>query len=708
MTATATAPTPATSEQEVKEPLFALVGNPNCGKTTLFNALTGLRQKIGNYPGVTVERKEGRMFTQHGKPIRLLDLPGTYSLAARSPDEAIAQDVLFARREEVPALDGVVCVVDASNLERNLYLVTQIIELGLPVVVALNMIDEAESHGRKIDIKRLEHELGVPVIPTEAHRGKGVIPLRLTLSRPIERSTRWTPIRTAWVLPALAEIGEKLSRPAEVPHDRVESEAAMLLVDGVPADPRGLEEDIPHEAREAARRWQETLGKTRPEWRAELVSARYQRIEQLSQEVTQMGESRISWTDRIDRFLLHPVFGGVVLAGVLAALFYAVFKLAVPLMDGIDAFMGWLGDSTGAVLPEGLFRDLILDGVIAGVGGVLIFLPQILLLFLFIGILESTGYLARAAFMLDRVMGKVGLQGKAFIPLLSSYACAIPGIMAARTIESPRDRLATIFIAPWMSCSARLPVYLVLIAALVPSGPNAPLIQASLLWGLYILGTAGAFALAWLLKKTALRGEGGHLALELPPYRWPQAGYVAREMLDRSMLFVRRAGTIILALSILLWVFMTFPHHGIDDPTERLDQSFAGQFGQAIEPAIEPLGYDWKIGLGLIASFAAREVFVSTMAIVYAVGDDTDEEQGLLRAMRNQTDAEGNLIFTPLTLISLMVFFIFALQCLSTVAIVKRETNSWTWTVAQLLVMTGTAYVGALLVYQGGRLLGFS
>lgn len=708
MTSPVVEPTAAAVPNPAPEPFFALVGNPNSGKTTLFNALTGLRQKVGNYPGVTVERKEGRFFTQHGKPVRLLDLPGCYSLAARSPDEAITQEILFGWRQDVPALDGVICVVDAGNLERNLYLVTQIIELGLPVIVALNMMDEAKRRGVAVEARRLEQELGVPVVPMEAHQGKGIIPLRLALSRKVEPSRAWRPVRTAWILPALAAIADQLDPDSRLSRSQAEAEAALLLVDGIPEVVRQGREPVSEAVTAEVQRWQGELTQVRPNWQADFVAERYRRLEELAHAVVGEGMASASWTDRIDKVLLHPVWGGSALAAALWLLFYSVFELAVPFMDGIDTVTGWVSETAQRLVPAGLLQDLIVDGIIAGVGGILIFLPQIILLFFFISLLESTGYLARAAFMLDRFMSRVGLQGRAFIPLLSSYACAIPGIMAARTIDSPRDRLATIFIAPWMSCAARLPVYLVLIAALVPDGAHQSAIQAGLLWGLYVLGTLAAFALAWVLKKTTLREKGGGLALELPPYRWPQPKYIFREMVERSMIFVRRAGTIILALSILLWVLMTFPNYQAEDPSEKLQSSFAGQVGQAIEPTIEPLGYDWKIGLGLMASFAAREVFVSTMSIVYAVEEGVDEEQGVVDAMRNQVDEAGNLVYTPLTLASLMVFFVFALQCLSTVAIVKRETNSWTWPLAQLVVMTGAAYLFALIVYQGGRALGWS
>jgi len=476
--------------------------------------------------------------------------------------------------------------------------------------------------------------------------------------------------------------------------------------------------------------WRQRLDRDIPGWRSEIITKRYAFIGELLREcLHRFNPHRRSWTDRLDHVLLHPFYGILSLCGVMGLLFYSVFRLAVPFMDLIDASVGALGDLVADIMPPGQLESLLVDGIIGGVGGVVIFLPQILMLFFFISLLENSGYMARAAFILDRIMSKVGLHGRSFVPLLSSYACAVPGIMATRTIESVKDRLVTILVAPFMTCTARLPVYLVLIAALLPTGEHRALKQAGILFGLYFLGTVTALLFGLIFKKTLLRGVTPTMVLELPVYRLPQPRSVLMEMWDRSKLFLQRAGTVIFALSIILWFAMNYPQPhdtGADvavgttsevapetpveaevSGEELLEYSLAGRLGHAVEPFFAPLGYDWKISVGVIASFAAREVFVSTMAIIYSV-DDEEDTDSVVDAMLGQRRSDGSPLFTPLTCLSLMVFFVFALQCMSTVAVVKRETNSWFWPVFQVLYMFAVAWGASFFIYQGGRLLGFS
>jgi ferrous iron transport protein B len=694
----------------------ALLGNPNSGKTTVFNALTGLRQKVGNYPGVTVERKEGTAFTQHGKPLRIIDLPGSYSLHPRSPDERILVDFLLGRIPGERAPDVVLCLVDASNLERNLYLVTQILDLGFPTIIGLNMVDIAHRRGLKVDAERMSRELGVPVVPLEAHRDKGIIELRLLLGGLDLPKARAVVPTVDLVEEAARELAPSFQRPGMTPGFALAEARLSLATDEERLGQLGL-----GPAMTRLRLWRQRLDREIPGWRSEIITTRYAFIGELLREcLHRFNPHRRSWTDRLDHVLLHPLGGILSLALVMALLFYSVFRLAVPFMDWIDAGVGALGGLVADLMPDGRLESLLVDGVIAGVGGVVIFLPQILMLFFFISLLESSGYMARAAFILDRVMSKVGLHGRSFVPLLSSYACAVPGIMATRTIESVKDRLVTILVAPFMTCTARLPVYLVLIAALLPEGEHRAWKQAAILFALYFLGTVTALLFGLLFKKTLLRGMTPTMVLELPVYRVPQPRAVLMEMWDRGKLFVRRAGTIIFALSILLWFAMNYPQPIPPEDAgegeaivvapsadELLEYSFAGRLGHAVEPLFAPLGYDWKISVGVIASFAAREVFVSTMAIIFSVEDGEDADS-MVGAMVSQRRADGSPLFTPLTCFSLMVFFVFALQCLSTVAVVKRETNSWFWPGFQIVYMLAVAWLSAFAVYQGGQLLGFS
>ena len=649
----------------------ALAGNPNSGKTTLFNAVTGMRQKVANYPGVTVEKIEGS-WSAGPRTHRVIDLPGLYSLDAASPDEQIAKEVLLGRVEGVPGIDVVVAVVDATNLERHLYLVTQLAECGLPIVVALTMVDLAEKVGIVIDEGEMGRALGVPVVTVKAHLGGG--------------------------LAALASAVEKVAAEKLLPEVKWK------------VDELSIHESIGSSALKSQ------------------IFARYNFISEVFQSsVKNGGVPERVLTTRIDSVLTHRFFGPVILVAVLLLVFQTIFSWASIPMDLLDGAFGSLGEFVRDRMPAGILQDLVVDGVIAGVGGVLIFLPQILLMFLFISILEDTGYMARAAFLLDKLMSRIGLHGKAFLPLISSFACAIPGIMATRTIENSRDRLATIMIAPFMSCSARLPVYSLMIASFFASQQVFGFISlgALLMLAMYGLGIVTAIIAAFIMKKTVLKSDPSPFVMELPPYRMPNLRGVVQQMVTRGSLFVKNAGTVILAISIVLWALTYFPRHEGSHPdgdavtmsagqsegdevteSHRLEDSYAGSIGKAIEPVLEPLGFDWKIGVGLLASFAAREVFVSTMSIIYNV-DSEGDEGSLASVLQAERRSDGSPVWTPLTAVTLMVFFVLAMQCMSTIAVVRRETNSWGWTGFMIFYMTGLAWLAAFATYQGGKLLGY-
>lgn len=689
----------------------ALAGNPNCGKTTLFNALTGLRHRVGNYAGVTVERREGRL---PGTEVTVLDLPGTYSLSARSPDEEIARDVLLGRYPPEPEL--VVVVVDASNLERNLYLLSQVMDIGLPVILCLNMVDVAERMGLHLDVAELERELGVPVIPTVASRGRGVDALKKRLHEPppplpVRRWRVPEAMKTEVTDLAHALVEERLCKP----------EGAFFLALSLLSHP---------DAAEGTRRSGAEAAAQHPRVRTMLdaafrrmeaadldpgsapVEARYAWIQEVCERATHQGELPVTWSDRFDRIATHRVWGFVLFFALMAFMFQAIFTWSALPMGWIEAAQNWLGDRVGSLLPAGDLRSLVVDGVIAGVGGVVIFIPQIVFLFLFLGLLEDSGYMARAAFVMDRVMSRVGLHGKSFIPLLSSFACAIPGIMATRTIENKRDRMVTILVAPLMSCSARLPVYTLLIAGFIP---------AVRLWGflslpavvmvsMYLLGLVAALLMAALFKRTLFRGEAPLFLIELPPYKLPSPKTVLAQTWERASHFVKRAGTVILAISILLWFSMKYPGSPSQNSSERLRHSAAGRAGRLLEPVIRPFGMDWKVGIGILGSFAAREVFVSTMAIVYNVQDDDEAHQSVSvrTRMREERDpTTGQPRFTALSAAALMVFYVLAMQCVSTMVVVRRETGSWKWPLFQWTYMSGLAWLAATLVFQVGRLFGF-
>jgi ferrous iron transport protein B len=690
---------------------IAIAGNPNAGKTSLFNALTGLRQKVANYPGVTVERKEGVWALEGGQTARLIDLPGLYSLDASSIDERIARDVLMGRARGLPAPDAIIAVVDATNLARNLYLITQLLEYESPVVIALTMVDMAERRGIDIDVQRLRDLLGVPVVPVVAPQRRGLNELSRAVS---EAARHGATKRVQW----------RLSEQAE-------REIAALCDDGEagPAARRRVMEELygeelpPDQNRRAlilAAR--QRLQAHDPNWWQEPLLARYRFIERIIAEVERTKEAKRDLTMAIDSVITHRFFGPLILAAIMLLVFQTIFAWARVPMDLIDGAFGALAQAVHAYLPPGLFTDLLADGIVAGVGSVLVFLPQITLLFLFITLLEDSGYMARAAFIMDRLMRGVGLHGKAFVPLLSSFACAIPGIMATRTIENQKDRLATILIAPFMSCSARLPVYTLMIAAFFSDRRIFGFLSvgALLIMAMYLLGITVAVCVAWILKRTILRGPTPPLVMELPPYRLPNPLTILQTIWSRAWLFVRRAGTVILAISIILWALANFPRVAPEGDTmqtaadrsavesEQLKHSFAGRLGHLIEPVIAPLGFDWQMGIGLISSFAARETLVSTLSIVYNVGREADSSSpSLIEAIRKARRPDGRPAWTPLTAISMMVFFVLACQCMSTVAVVRRETNSWRWPIFMVLYMTALAYAAAFITYQGGRLLGF-
>jgi ferrous iron transport protein B len=683
-----------------------IAGNPNSGKSTLFNALTGLRQKVGNYPGVTVEKKIGRFTSSHGEPMDLLDLPGTYSLQTRSPDEAVARDVLLGRRGDTTAPDVILCVVDATNLERNLYLFAQLAELGLPMVVALNMADLAERNGIALDAKALAEKLGCPVVTTVASERKGLVELKQAVTRQLNgRSPNRAPIPEA-LEDAASTFGEILVSEQQLNPRFALAEALLLITATGDAALAGLPAKL-HPTLIHARR---AVAKAGVDRLSAAVNARYAWVQQIVAACThsRCGEGA-TISDRLDTWLTHKFWGWVFFLGIMGAMFFTIFKFAEVPMGWIQAAQAAVSSWLGTRIPEGDFHDLILNGVLAGVGGVVVFLPQILILFFFIGILEDSGYMARAAFIMDRLMNRVGLHGKSFVPLLSSFACAIPGIMAARTIDNAKDRLVTILVAPLVSCSARLPVYALMIAVLLPTGFGA-WHKAGVMLAMYLLSLSAAFGMAWLFRKTLFKGERSLLLLEMPPYRKPSLRVTLVRMWERAGIFLRRAGTVILAISVIIWALSTYPKPANPKatPGEALAASAAGKLGHAIEPIIAPLGYDWKIGVGIISSFAAREVFVGTMSVIYSIENGEEDTPALREAMLKEKRTDGSPVFTPLVCVGLMVFYVLAMQCLSTVAVVRRETNSWRWPLFQIGYMSLLAWVGAFLVFQVGHLLGYS
>lgn len=726
--------------------LIAIAGNPNAGKTTIFNALTGTRQKVGNYPGVTVERKKGQVRLPSGETVDVVDLPGCYSLAARSPEEQIAHDVLLDRIDDRRP-DKVVVVVDASNLKRNLFLATQLRDLGMPLVVALNMMDIARERGVEIVPEKLQEAIGCPVVTLVARRGEGIAELIAQLeASPCEqcgcgmpRFIDCMPKELEAPVQALSE-GLILSDLAD--DQTARSEALWLLVSSFDGED-AVKISGPRAA--LTRRVRNQFKLTSKQVRAIETSARYRYLKDLmflASCVSQDLPHRL--TNRLDSILLHKIFGPVIFVAVMAFVFQSIFSWAGPAMSGIELVVSKFSGLVDGLLPDSMLKGLVLDGAIAGVGNVLVFLPQILVLFLFIGILEDIGYMARAAFLMDRVMARVGLDGRAFLPLLSSFACAIPGIMATRTIAGRKDRLVTILVAPLMSCSARLPVYTLVIGTVFLA--QKPVLGVFTLGGLvlmsmYLLSIVAGVSIAALFKKTILKSPRPPLLLELPTYKLPSPKSLLLNMFDRGRLFVIRAGTVILAATVILWAVMIIPLHHTDtssfevaratiasntridresraadlgridgqEKAAKLENSLGGAMGKLIEPAIAPLGFDWKMGIGIIASFAAREVFVSGLAVVHGVGGADENSASLRDALKSEINPRtGEAAFTPLVGLALMVFFVLACQCMSTVAIVRRETMSWKWPAFMVAYMTVLAWLGAFAVFQGGKLLGFS
>ena len=763
-----------------KSAYVALTGNPNCGKTTLFNALTGLRAKVGNYAGVTVERKEGKLVGvqdggarhsvragsdtheggAHGvtRPtdIRVLDLPGTYSLSPNSLDEQVSRDVLLNRLPELPSPNLIVVVVDASNLQRNLYYATQVIELGHPTILALNMVDVAEENGHSINSFKLAELLGVPVLPIVASTGKGLPQLREKIVAMATASHEMKP-RLFCQLPGLFRIeatalADLLAKTYQERQLQATAEALLIL-----SNEKALASSTTHypqAIQDAVAASRKRLDAANVDWRGAPIEWRYARVAEIQQAVTiELAPPGETFSDKADRIVTHKVWGTLIFLAIMAVMFQSIFTFAEYPMTWLENGVTWAGNHVATAMPPGDLRDLLVNGVIAGVGAVVVFLPQILMLFFFIGLLEDTGYMSRAAFLMDRLMSRVGLHGKSFIPMLSSFACAIPGIMATRTIENRKDRLVTILVAPLMSCSARLPVYTLLIGACIPDKRVFGFFKLGgvTMLGMYLLGIVVALLMAWIFKKTLLKGETPMLIMELPPYKRPVVRVTLRHMWDRSKQFLTRAGTVILGINIVLWALMNYPTNkkmtaefetrrteitnsfntislttgtgsasnqlatlqeqlaavNLEEAGETLRHSFAGFAGRAIEPIIAPLGFDWKIGIGIVGSFAAREVFVSTMSTVYNASDADDNMKNLKETLQEQKRADGTPVYTALTAVTLMVFYVFALQCVSTVVVVRRETASWRWPLFQWLYMGALAWVLAFITYHGGKLMGW-
>jgi ferrous iron transport protein B len=713
-----------------RDAVVAVIGNPNTGKSTLFNALTGLSQKTANYPGVTVERHTG-ILRLDDEEVELVDLPGTYSLAAQSPDEIIATDVLLGHVESMNKPRAILVVADATNLRRNLFLVTQLAELETPMVLALNMIDLAERKGIRIDAERLAAALGVTVVPIIATTGQGIDAVRDALSTVHTRPPPPRPV----LMPAVDDATRELH--------------ATLTAAGLHLAPYEVERALIDAHGAAERRFEYTAGnalfrnlqdaRSRLSAGSSLASmeakARYGFIGELLRDVEERAEPSVTLGDRLDRITNQPVIGLLLFVLVMATVFQAVFAWATPLMDLIDAASGWLGQIVADTLPPGALSSLLVDGVIAGVGSVVIFLPQILILFAFIIFLEDSGYMPRVAFMTDRMMRSVGLSGQSFIPMLSAFACAVPAVMASRVIPDRRDRLATIMAAPLMTCSARLPVYALLIAAFVPARyfiGGLVNLQGLVLLGLYVLGIVGGVLTAFLMKRTALRGPTPTFLIELPPYRLPNLRSVMLKLWGRAKVFLTRAGTVIFTVAVIVWALAYFPRpqatidnfaaqrvaaesrltgdvleHRVTELNQLeaatlLEQSALGRLGKTIEPIFEPLGWDWKVSAAVVAGFPAREVVIAVLGTIYAVGDAEADESTLVDRLKSARRPDGSVVFTLPMVLGMLFFYAFCLQCAATIAVMYRETNGWRWPLFAWTYMTGIGYCGAALIYQLG------
>lgn len=794
---------PAAPVAPGRELIVVLIGNPNTGKTTLFNAITGLRHKVGNYAGVTVETKTGRA-SLGGVPIAITDVPGTYSLSPRSIDEMLAVDILLGHRRELERPDVVVCILDASNLERNLFLATQVLELGVPVVFTLNMMDVAKEHGILINVPELEKRLGVPVVPVQANKKIGLEELGKTILRQANQGT--APLEKPQ-FPADFTAQVEHLRSWLIQHKESETEPFMLqraLIDAGGFTEKMLVGRHGEQLAEVLHSSRAALKEARCPVPGIEARVRYSWIsEKLAEVVKRPAVRKVTFSDRLDKVIMHRVWGLGIFLGVMFLIFQTIFEWATPVQDMIQTGVDTVKDVVSPLIPPGPLHQLVTDGIIEGVGGVLAFLPQIVFLFGYIAILEDCGYMARAAFLMDKLMSRCGLSGKSFIPMLSSFACAIPGVMATRTIEDPRDRLTTILVAPLMSCSARLTVYTLMIGAFIPDIRVAGIfgLQGLVLFSMYMIGLVVAPIVAFTLKRTLLRGDTPIFMMELPSYKWPSPAAVIQRMFERAWMFIKRAGTIILASTIVVWALAYFPHlestvenyvpkidaigqqvsviaskiegspvenpaasqktaenklaaivdeigaiqarlgpksakTGGDSETpipvsaERQqladlrhqagqleadvaaafqDQSFLGYMGHYIAPVVRPLGWDWRIGMAALASFPAREVVVSALGTIYSVemtGDEDADDTGIQAALKRATWPDGSPVFTIPVALSLMVFFALCAQCAATLAIIKRETNSWGWAIFTFVYMTGLAYLGALITYQIGSRIG--
>ena len=705
MSATATVPTP---------PVVVTLGNPNTGKSTLFNCLTGLRQKVGNYPGVTVEQVSG--YTEvGGRQVRLVDVPGTYSLAAMSPDEMIAVDVLRGGIPDLPPPAAAIIVVDATNLRRNLFLASQILEAGVPTLIALNMIDRLDNEGVSLDIDALAVRLGVPVIPISAAKGTGLEQLKLALDEVLRN-----PAAPHLVLnPALEEAVTKL--------------AAYLAGRGVSASAIELRRALIDAGGYAEQRLSQTVGGELETILAELrhgagggrnlatleARDRYSWIQAQLKGVESRGPTpRRAAADTADKLVNHPLIGTLLFGLIMAMVFQAVFAWAAPLVDAIDYVTSALGKAVTASLPPSLFARFLAEGVIAGVGSVVVFLPQIIILFTFIIILEDTGYMARAAFLMDRAMRALGLSGQSFIPMLSSFACAVPGIMGTRVIPNRHDRLATIMAAPFMTCSARLPVYSLLIAAFVPQRHFlAGLInlQGLVLFALYLLGIVGGALTAWLISRLYWSRAKARFLLEMPPYRMPNVRAVLSKLLSRAIVFLQRAGTIIFSVALVVWVLASFPRDEVvppgvsssDHAAQQLADSYLGRLSRSITPIFEPLGWDWKVTAAVLASFPAREVVIAALGTIYAVDGTTEDNANstLTARIRAAKHPDGAPVYTLPMVFGLLIFYALCLQCVSTIAVMRRETGTWGWPLLAWVYMSSLGYLGAYLAFTFGSRL---
>lgn len=710
-------PLPPTTETRASTPIIALVGNPNSGKTSIFNRLTGRHQRVANYPGVTVERVSGKVRSGDAE-LEIVDIPGLYSLQATTEDEVVAVQAISGSIDRAP--DLLVCVMDADNLERNLFFFSQLADGPTPVVVALTMTDVAERRGRAVDVDALAAELGVDVIPVVAHKGRGVrelldaVEANLIHARPARRRHQ------EFLNRRIEKLKERLARsgvdvaPSEVVEGLSDRFSELRRsVDEIPELRAALQEAAPEGDPDIAARY---------EWAAEVAAAAL---------IDRTPGKRWTVADRMDYVLTHRVFGLVAFLGIMFVMFQSIYSFAAPAMDAIDGFFGWLGELVSPLLAGApALQSLVVDGVITGIGSVMVFLPQILILFFFIAFLEGTGYLARASFLMDRLLGWCGLNGRAFVPLLSSFACAIPGIMAARVMPDAKSRLATILVAPLMSCSARLPVYILFIGAVIEP-QFGPVWAGVALFGMHMVGAFVAIPIVFILNRSVFKGKRLPFVLELPPYQWPKWRDIVLTMYNRGKIFVNTAGRIIFLMTIVVWALLYFPRderameayrvrysrlpaaerEAVSEETyvqsQQIRESYMGRFGRAIEPAFAPAGFDWRLTTGVLAAFPAREVVVPALGIIFALGGEVSEESVDLRhALSRATWPDGSKLLTPWTAIGVMVFFALCCQCTSTLAVVRRETNSWKWPVFMFTYMTLLAYVFAVLIHQVGRLFG--